>query len=39
MDVAPMIRDGRTYLPARYVAEAFGCTVTWDPVGRTVTIE
>lgn len=39
MDVATMIRNGRTYIPARFVAEAFGRTVTWDQVDRTVTIE
>jgi len=31
MDVAPVIRDARTYLPARFVAEAFGYTVRWNP--------
>jgi hypothetical protein len=30
IDVAPLIKDGRTYLPARYVAEAFGFRVEWD---------
>lgn len=30
MDVAPIIRNNRTMLPARYVAEALGATVTWD---------
>jgi hypothetical protein len=39
MDVAPLVRNGRTYLPARYVAEAFGRTVTWDQASQTVTIE
>ena len=36
MDVAPLIRDGRTYLPARWVAEAFGYTVKWNAQNRTV---
>ena len=36
MDVAPVIRDGRTYLPARFVAEAFGYTVRWNSQARTV---
>jgi hypothetical protein len=39
MDVAPQVRKGITYLPARYVAEAFGRTVTWDQTSQTVTIE
>jgi uncharacterized protein YkwD len=30
IDVAPLIREGRTYLPARFVAEAFGYEVGWD---------
>ena len=38
MDVTPMIKDGRTYLPARYVAEAFGCQVAWDGTTQTVII-
>jgi hypothetical protein len=39
MDVAPLIRDGRGYIPARYVAEVFGYTVFWDPTNQTVTIK
>lgn len=38
IDVAPLIRDGRTYLPARYVAEAFGYRVQWDGEKRAVVI-
>ena len=38
MDVAPVIRDGRTYLPARYVAEALGAKVDWGQATQTVTI-
>jgi len=30
MDVAPLVKEGRTYLPARFVAEAFGYEVGWD---------
>jgi len=30
MDVAPLLRDGRTYLPARFVAEALSYQVGWD---------
>ncbi|CEP67150.1 Copper amine oxidase-like, N-terminal [Moorella glycerini] len=33
MDVAPVIKEGRTYLPARWVAEAFGYKVDWfEPI-------
>ncbi len=38
MDVTPIIRDGRTYLPARYVAECFGYQVTWNEAMQTLTI-
>jgi len=38
MDVAPVISGGRTYLPARYVAESLGYTVLWDAGTRTVTV-
>lgn len=30
MDIAPMIVDNRTLVPARFVAEAFDCDVVWD---------
>lgn len=30
MDVAPLVRSGRTYLPARYVAEALGYRAEWE---------
>lgn len=38
MDVAPLVRNGRTYLPARWVAEAFGYVVGWDEKARAVTV-
>ena len=37
-DVAPVIRNGRTMLPARFVAEALGGTVGWDEAEQKVTI-
>lgn len=36
--VAPVVREGRTYLPARFVAEAFGYRVNWEPSTRMVII-
>ena len=39
MDVAPYIRDGRTYMPIRYVAYAMGLTdadIIWDAATRQV---
>ena len=38
MDVAPTIINDRTYVPARYVAEATGYNVDWDNASRTVII-
>jgi hypothetical protein len=37
--VTPFIMEGRTLLPLRFVSEAFGATVTWDPTTKKVTIE
>ena len=39
MDVAPYIKNGRTMLPIRYIAEALAMNVTWDKKTRTVIIE
>jgi len=39
MDVLPQMRVGRVFLPARWVAEAFGATVTWDGQKNSVVIE
>jgi hypothetical protein len=41
MDTAPYIKDGRTMLPVRYVAEALGVSednIIWNNATRTVTI-
>ncbi|MHB8984798.1 MAG: beta-propeller domain-containing protein [Eubacteriales bacterium] len=38
MDVAPLLRGGRVYLPARWVAEAMGYTVGWDEGSRSVLV-
>lgn len=38
MDVAPLIRNNRTFLPARYVAEALGYKVDWDGARQMVLI-
>ena len=35
MDVAPYIKNNRTMLPLRYVAEAIGAEVRWDNATRT----
>ena len=36
--VKPIIVNGRTMLPLRFVAESLGCTVNWDPDTKTITI-
>ncbi len=38
IEAVPEIQNGRTYLPALYVAQAFGYTVKWDATSNTVTI-
>jgi hypothetical protein len=41
MDVAPYIKDGRTFLPIAYVAQALGVSDTnlfWDAANQTVTM-
>jgi uncharacterized secreted protein with C-terminal beta-propeller domain len=38
MDVALVVRNDRTYLPARYIAEAFGYSVGWDGPVKAVLI-
>lgn len=39
MDTAPVVKEGRTYAPLRYLAESFGYDVGWDSTTSTVTIE
>ncbi|GAE90596.1 copper amine oxidase-like protein [Acetivibrio straminisolvens JCM 21531] len=39
MDTEALLIEGRTFVPARYVAEAFGATVSWRAEIRTVYIE
>ena len=38
MDTAPIIKDGRTLLPIRYVSETFGAKVDWDGKEEKVSI-
>ncbi|MEN6348160.1 MAG: copper amine oxidase N-terminal domain-containing protein [Syntrophomonas sp.] len=41
MDVAPYIKDGRTFLPIAYVAQALGIdasNIIWDAANQTVTL-
>ena len=38
MDTAPIIKNGRTFIPVRFLGEALNCNVTWDQNTNTVTI-
>ena len=38
MDTKALLKNGRIFVPARYVAEAFGAGVAWDKAIRTVYI-
>jgi hypothetical protein len=38
LDAAPLLVNGRTYLPARYIAEALGYTVQWNATAQAVNI-
>ena len=38
MDTTALLKDGRTYVPAKYVAEAFGADVSWNSAKRTVSV-
>ena len=37
-DVAPYIKDGRTMVPLRVIAELLDCTVNWDGTKQEITI-
>lgn len=38
-DVAPIIKDNRTFVPIRFISENFGLNVNWDDKTSTVTID
>lgn len=38
LDTPPIILNGRTFIPARFFSEAFGCRVEWDSAAKTVKI-
>jgi hypothetical protein len=35
---APLIQNGRTMVPLRFISEAFGADVTWDQATKQVTV-
>lgn len=39
MDVTPLLRSDRVFLPARYVAEAAGGRVDWDEASQSVLVK
>ena len=39
LDAAPIIRESRTMLPVRFVAEALGATVGWDGATSTAIVK
>ncbi len=39
MDVPPMVKEGRTLIPFRALAQALNATVNWDETTKTVTME
>jgi len=39
MDVSPEITNDRTFLPARWVAEALGAEVEWDDTNKQAIIK
>lgn len=38
IDVAPIVKDGSTYVPIRYVLDAFGGNATWDQVNKKIMV-
>jgi hypothetical protein len=39
LDVPPQIKNSRTLVPLRFLAESFGATVEWNQTTRVITIE
>lgn len=39
LDVSAKLINGRTFVPARAIAEAYGCSVAWDEKNAVVTIK
>jgi len=39
LDAPPIIRSGRTLVPVRFIAEAFGATIDWDSGEEKITIK
>lgn len=38
MDTAPFVQNGTTYLPLRFVSDALGGDIVWEPTAKRVTV-
>lgn len=38
IDVAPIVKEGTTYVPIKYVLDAFGGSATWDQVNKKIMV-
>ena len=38
-EIAPIVQNGRTLVPVRFIAEKFGAEVGWDDATQTVTVK
>lgn len=38
MDVAPLIKDGRTFIPIRYVTDSIGAKIEWNAKDQKISI-
>ncbi|MEN6328235.1 MAG: copper amine oxidase N-terminal domain-containing protein [Syntrophomonas sp.] len=38
MPAAPLVKDGKTYVPIRFVYESFGATVNWQDAKQCITV-
>jgi hypothetical protein len=38
IDVAPIVKDNSTYVPIRYVLDAFGGSATWDQATKKIMV-
>ena len=39
LDVSPVVKDGRTFVPIRFVSETLGAEVSWESIARKVIIQ
>ncbi len=39
LDIKPIVQNGRTLVPVRFISEKFGASVGWDDITQTVTVK